>query len=137
MGCVLLVGIIACACYLLVVGPRDTYHVHFLICFLAQHFLGACFAGGTRGLWECVEESAQGLRTFQGWQRGTATPPEETGSWPGFRTVCLSTHHSRTLSVEHCEWAAGFLHLFYFFKNFYFSFGICSSWSLIGTISKL
>lgn len=85
--------------------------VHFLTCFLAQHFLGACFARGTGGLWECVEESALGLRTFQGWQCGTPRPSGKTGSWPGFRIVCLSTPHSRTLSVEHCEWPAGFRRL--------------------------
>lgn len=57
--------------------------IHFLICFLPQHFLGACFAGGTGGLWECVEESAQGLRTFQGWQRGTAPPRRKQGPGQG------------------------------------------------------
>ena len=91
LGCVLLAGIIASACYMLVVGPRGTYHVHFLICFLAQHFLGACFAGGAGGLWECVEESAQGLRTFQGWQRGTATPPGRNRI-PARVPDCLPVH---------------------------------------------
>lgn len=71
--------------------------VHFFICFLDQHFLGACFAGGCG---ECVEESALGLRTFQGWQCGTATPTPSPGNRILARVPdCLPAHpHSRTLS---------------------------------------
>lgn len=71
--------------------------------------------GGSGSVWRSL------LRAWGHFRGGSVVPPppEETGSWPGFWTVCLSTCHSRTLSVEHCEWAAGFRHLFYFKKIFF------------------
>ena len=111
LGCVLLVGMTASACCMLVVGPRGVQRGAFPCLLPCPARSGSLLCSWHWGLWECVEESALGLRTFQGWQCGTATPAGKTGSWPGFPIVCLSTPHSRTLGVEHCEWPAGFWHL--------------------------
>lgn len=79
-----------------------------LFCFLDQHFLGACFAGGCG---ECVEESALGLRTFQGWHCGTATPTPSPGNRILARVPDCLPAHPPLKDTEFCEWPASFRHL--------------------------